>query len=67
MSVSLDDIRPELRFEADGRRRIVLTAVAFVVLLVLVALLSLTHGAVSVPGGRVAYILVHVIAGSAAI
>ncbi len=60
--VSLDDIRPELRFEANGRRRIVLTAVALVVLLVLVALFSLTHGAVSVPGGRVAYILVHALA-----
>jgi ABC-type Fe3+-siderophore transport system permease subunit len=61
VSVSFDDTRGELRFEADGRRRIVLTTTALVVLLVLVALISLTGGAVSVPGGRVADILVHAI------
>lgn len=62
MSASLDDIRDEFRFEADGRRRVVLTTAALVALLVLVALVSLTHGAIRVPGGRVADILVHAIA-----
>lgn len=58
MSVSLNDTRDRVCFEADSRRRIVLTTTALVVLLVLVALASLTHGAVPVPAGRVADIIV---------
>jgi iron complex transport system permease protein len=61
VSVSLDEARDEIRFEADGRRRAVLTTAGLVALLALVALLSLTHGAVPVPGGRVADILVQAV------
>jgi len=59
VTVSLDEFRREIRLEADGSRRVVLTTAALIVLLIFVALLSLTHGAVAVPSGRVAEILVH--------
>ena len=61
MSISLGKARDEIHLEADGRRRVRLTAVALVALLILVALASLTHGAVPVPAGRVADILIHAI------
>jgi iron complex transport system permease protein len=57
VTASLDEIRHAIRLEADGRRRVLLTSAALVALLTLVALLSLTHGAVPVPGSRVAAIL----------
>ena len=58
MSVSIEEIHGEVSLEADSRRRVFLTAAALVALLALVSLLSLTHGAVPVPSGRVAGILV---------
>jgi iron complex transport system permease protein len=61
VSVSLEDTRDGVCFEAGNRRRIVLTTTALGVLLVLVALASLTHGAVRVPAGRVADIVVRAI------
>jgi iron complex transport system permease protein len=61
VSVSINEIRGEVSLEADGRRRIFLTTAALVALLALVAILSLTHGAVPVPSGRVAGILIHAI------
>jgi iron complex transport system permease protein len=61
VSVSLNEIRDEIRLEADSRRRVAVTSAALVALLAFVALLSLTHGAVPVPSARVADILVHAI------
>ena len=61
MSASLDEIGGGLRLEADSRRRIVLTSAVLVVLLAVVVLLSLTHGAVQVPGSRVIDILAHAV------
>jgi hypothetical protein len=58
VTVSIDEIGGEISLEADSRRRVFLTAAGLVALLALVALLSLTHGAVPVPSGRVAGILV---------
>jgi iron complex transport system permease protein len=58
VTVSLGKVRDEIDLEADGRRRVFLTTAALVALLALVALASLTHGAVPVPSGRVADILV---------
>jgi iron complex transport system permease protein len=63
VSVSIDEIGGEISLEADSRRRVFLTAAGLVALLALVALLSLTHGAVPVPSGRVAGILVRAIEG----
>ena len=63
MTVSIDEIGGEISLEADSRRRVFLTAAGLVALLALVALLSLTHGAVPVPSGRVAGILVRAIEG----
>jgi iron complex transport system permease protein len=59
VSVSINEIRGEINLEVDSRRRVFLTAAGLLALLALVALLSLTHGAVPIPGGRVANILVH--------
>jgi iron complex transport system permease protein len=61
VSVSLGKFHDEIHLEADSRRRIRLTAVALAVLLVLVALMSLTHGTVPVPARRVADILIQAI------
>jgi iron complex transport system permease protein len=61
VSVSTPEIRGEVSFEANGRRRVLLMTAALVVLLILVALVSLTHGAVPVPSGRVADILIRAI------
>jgi iron complex transport system permease protein len=61
VSVSLGKFQGEIHLEADSRRRARLTAVALASLLVLVALASLTHGAVPIPASRVADILIHAI------
>jgi iron complex transport system permease protein len=66
VSATLGKFRGEIHLEADGRRRVRLTAVVHVALLVLVALASLTHGAVPVPAGRVADIVIHAIEGRGA-
>jgi iron complex transport system permease protein len=61
VSFSVDEFRNGLRLEADSRRRSVMATAALLALWTVVALLSLTHGAVQVPGGRVAQILVHAV------
>jgi iron complex transport system permease protein len=61
VSVSINEIRGELSLEAHGRRRVFLTTAGLVALLILVALISLTHGAVPVPAGRVEEILIRAI------
>ena len=61
MSVSINETRGEVSLEADSRRRAFLMTAGLVALLAIVALLSLTHGAVLVPSGRVAGILVRTI------
>jgi iron complex transport system permease protein len=66
VSVSIDEIHDEISLEADSSRRVFLMTAALVVLLALVALLSLTHGAVPVPSGRVADILIRAIEGRGA-
>jgi ABC-type Fe3+-siderophore transport system permease subunit len=63
VTVSIDEIGGEISLEADSPGRVFLTAAGLVALLALVALLSLTHGAVPVPSGRVAGILVRAIEG----
>jgi iron complex transport system permease protein len=63
VSASLGKVRDAIDLEADSRRRVLLTAATLVALLALVALLSLTHGAVPVPAGRVAHILIRAIEG----
>jgi iron complex transport system permease protein len=61
VSVSINETRGEVSLEADSRRRVFLMTVGLVALLAIVALLSLTHGAVPVPSGRVADILIRAI------
>jgi iron complex transport system permease protein len=63
VSTSSNEIRGEVSLEADGRRRVRLTAAALLGLLAVVAVLSLTHGAVPVPSGRVGNIILHVMEG----
>jgi iron complex transport system permease protein len=66
VSVSLGKFHDKIHLEADSRRRVRWTAAALAALLVLVALMSLTRGAVSVPAGRVSDILLHAIEGRGA-
>jgi iron complex transport system permease protein len=61
VSIPFDKFRDGIDHEAHGRRPVHLTAVAVVALLGIVALASLTHGAVPVPPARVADIVVRAI------